>query len=215
MKVLCVGYRNWAIEIYNNLKKIKKLKIVIHSKKKNLEDKIKKERPNVILFYGWSWIIKDNIVRNYNCFMLHPSPLPKYRGGSPIQNQIIRGENKSAVTIFKMNNVLDGGDIYYQIKISLAGSLNEIFKRIVFYGTKGTIKVLTSKKLKIRKQDSKKVTFFKRRNPDQSEITLKEIKNKSPDYIYNKIRMLDDPYPNAYIKLKNGKKLYIKKFDIK
>ena len=147
--------------------------------------------------------------------MLHPSPLPKYRGGSPIQNQIIRGENKSAVTIFKMNNVLDGGDIYYQIKISLAGSLNEIFKRIVFYGTKGTIKVLTSKKLKIRKQDSKKVTFFKRRNPDQSEITLKEIKNKSPDYIYNKIRMLDDPYPNAYIKLKNGKKLYIKKFDIK
>ena len=28
--------------------------------------------------------------------MLHPSPLPKYRGGSPIQNQIINGEKKSA-----------------------------------------------------------------------------------------------------------------------
>ena len=46
--------------------------------------------------------------------MLHPSPLPKFRGGSPIQNQIIRGEKISAVTIFKINKIIDGGDIYFQ-----------------------------------------------------------------------------------------------------
>ena len=46
--------------------------------------------------------------------MLHPSPLPKYRGGSPIQNQIINGESKSAVTLFKINNKIDQGDIIYQ-----------------------------------------------------------------------------------------------------
>ena len=43
--------------------------------------------------------------------MLHPSPLPKFRGGSPIQNQIIRNKKKSMVTIFRINNILDGGDI--------------------------------------------------------------------------------------------------------
>ena len=46
--------------------------------------------------------------------MLHPSPLPKFRGGSPIQNQIIRGKKISAVTIFKINKIIDGGDIYFQ-----------------------------------------------------------------------------------------------------
>lgn len=215
MKVLCVGYREWALQIYNNLKKIKKLNVIIHNQKKNLESTIKKEQPNIILFYGWSWIIKDSIIRQYNCFMLHPSPLPKYRGGSPIQNQIIRGENISAVTIFKMNDILDGGDIYYQHKISLKGTLNDILKRIILYGTKGTVKLLTSKKIKIKKQDNKIASFFKRRKPDQSEITIKELRSASSAYLYNKIRMLDDPYPNAYIKLKDGKKLYIKKFDIK
>ena len=46
--------------------------------------------------------------------MLHPSPLPKYRGGSPIQNQIIRGVVDSMVTIFVMNDKIDAGDIIAQ-----------------------------------------------------------------------------------------------------
>ena len=54
-------------------------------------------------------------------------------------------------------------------------------------------------------------SFYKRRKLSQSEITINEIKTKYSEYIYNKIRMLDDPYPKAFIKLKN-KKLIIKKF---
>ena len=43
---------------------------------------------------------------------------------------------------------------------------------------------------------------------------MHEIKNKSAEYILSKIRMLDDPYPNAFIKVKN-KKILIKKASIK
>ena len=78
----------------------------------------------------------------------------------------------------------------------------------------GTNKIVYSKKIKVRKQNHKLATYFKRRNPKQSEITLKEIKNKPSYYIINKIRMLEDPYPNAFIKLKD-KKLIIKNFIIK
>lgn len=213
MKILCVGYRDWALKIYTNLKKRKK-NIFLHYTKSYLEKKIFKVNPDIILFYGWSWIIKKKIFKNYDCFMLHPSPLPKYRGGSPIQNQIIRDEKNSAVTIFKINEIIDGGDIYFQKKISLTGSLNEIFERIIKEGTKGTLKILNKKKIETRKQNHNIATYFKRRKPQQSEITVKEIKEKPAKYIANKIRMLDDPYPNAFIKLKN-KKLFIKKFKIK
>ncbi len=214
MKILCVGYRDWAIKIYKNLKRSKKKEVYFHFKKKLLNEKILKLKPEIILFYGWSWIIKKKIYNKFNCFMLHPSPLPKYRGGSPIQNQIINGEKTSAVTIFKINEILDGGDIYFQKKLNLSGSLDEIFNRIISLGTEGSLKILNQKNIKIKKQNHRKATFYKRRKPEDSEITLKEIKTKSAEYIHNKIRMLDDPYPNAFIKLKN-RKIYIKKHIIK
>ena len=106
--------------------------------------------------------------------------------------------------------------LYFWIQfVTVCDTLNDILKRIILYGTKGTLKILTLKKIKIKKQNNKIASFFKRRRPDQSEITIKELRSASSTYLYNKIRMLDDPYPNAYIKLKDGKKLYIKKFDIK
>ena len=210
MKILCVGYRDWAIKIYTNLKKRRK-NIFLHYTKSYLEKKILKVNPDIILFYGWSWIIKKKIFKNYDCFMLHPSPLPKYRGGSPIQNQIIRDEKNSAVTIFKINEIIDGGDIYFQ-KNLLTGSLNEIFERIIKEGTKGTLKILNKKKIKTKKQNHNIATYFKRRKPQQSEITVKEIKEKPAKYIANKIRMRMI-HTKCVHKIKN--KLFIKKFEIK
>ena len=75
---------------------------IICSKQTYNENIIHEYVPDMILWYGWSWIISEKIIENYFCVMLHPSPLPKYRGGSPIQNQIIRGEKYSKVTLFKM-----------------------------------------------------------------------------------------------------------------
>ena len=211
MKILCITYRDWAKQIYQRLKEDKKNKVYFHFTKTGLDKKILNISPKIILFYGWSWKIEKNIFSKYNCFMLHPSPLPKFRGGSPLQNQIVRGKKISAVTIFKINEILDGGDIYYQKKFSLEGDLSQIFNRIIKLGIKGTQKIISSKKLKIKKQNHKVSSIYKRRKPSQSEITINEIKTKSSEYIYNKIRMLDDPYPNAFIKLKD-KKLIIKNF---
>jgi len=42
-----------------------------------------------------------------------------------------------------------------------------------------------------------------------SELTIEELSEESAEYLYNKIRMLQDPYPNPYIKTKDGKRLII------
>jgi len=215
MKILCVTHRDWAKNIYIKLKKNKKNNqlFYFHNKKKGLTKKIKEIKPDFILFYGWSWMIEKNIFSKYNCLMLHPSPLPKFRGGSPIQNQIIRNINKSAVTIFKINEIIDGGDIIYQSKLSLKGSLNDIFIRMSKIGFSATQKILNSKKIKQKKQNHSKATYYNRRKPEESEITIKELKESSLVYIFNKLRMLADPYPNPFIKIKK-KKLIIKSFKI-
>ena len=125
------GYRDWANQIYENVRdtvfleedKIKTLKLkykFIHiDNNKDLEKNLNELNPKFIFFVGWSSIVKDEIVDKYQCICLHPSPLPQYRGGSPIQHQIINGETKSAVTLFEMSKSgIDKGDILFQKEIS-------------------------------------------------------------------------------------------------
>jgi len=213
-RILCFGYRKWALRIYQALQDSSKFKIHISQNKDEVNSEfIAQFQPDFVLFYGWSWFIQKSIIDKFKCVMLHPSPLPKYRGGSPIQNQIINNEVDSAVTLFLMDHGLDSGGIISQQYLSLKGSLKDIFQRIEMIGYESTMDFLKNG-YTLREQKVDEATYCKRRNPEESEITLEELKNADPEYIYNKIRMLADPYPNAYVKLRDGSKLYIKEVDM-
>jgi len=208
--ILCITYRDWACKIYDMLQDTltgHNFKI-IRNRNSYHDDVIAKFKPDIILWYGWSWIIPKDIVQKYNCICLHPSPLPKYRGGSPIQNQIIRNEKVSAITIFKMTTAIDAGPIIRQLPMSLEGKIEDIYKRMIDLGFSATYDFLKYE-YRLTPQDQKDMTYFARRKPNESEITQKELATKTAEYLYNKIRMLTDPYPNAYIKDMYGKKLYI------
>lgn len=211
MKIACVGYRAWAIDIYRDLKReLPEHEFFLQLSELDFcEVGLAEFEPDLVLFYGWSKIISDDLVTKYNCLMLHPSPLPKYRGGSPIQNQIIRGETKSAVTIFLMDEGVDTGPIAKQEELDLSGSLNDIFERISVIGLKLTLEIVREG-LRVYEQDDENATYFSRRKAHESEITIDELSNQSSLYLYNKIRMLQDPYPNPYIKTIDGKKIVIK-----
>jgi methionyl-tRNA formyltransferase len=140
--------------------------------------------------------------------MLHPSPLPRYRGGSPIQNQIIAGEKTSAVSIFLMTGELDAGDILGQEPLSLEGSLADIFSKISEIGVRLTKRII-EKGLNPVPQDHSQASYYKRRKQTDSEITHTELANASAQYLFDKIRMLADPYPNAFIRTADGKRLLI------
>jgi methionyl-tRNA formyltransferase len=207
MKILFYGYRDWSFKIFNQINFDKKY-LITHDD----YEIINQVKPNLIFFIGWSNIIPDNIVNNNICICLHPSPLPKYRGGTPIQHQIINNEKESAVSLFIMDDGLDTGDILYQSNFSLEGKLDDIFDRIIKGGVDGINFIINNydKIDYIRKpQNNELSTTYKRRKESDSEITFDEILNNDPVYLYNKIRSLNDPYPNAYIKCKDGKKIYI------
>jgi methionyl-tRNA formyltransferase len=215
MNILCIGYRGWALDIYDTLAKNYHTGdvFIIRNKEDYSDEIVRNYNPDVILFYGWSWIVNKTIIEDYKCIMLHPSKLPKYRGGSPIQNQIISGETESAVTLFVMTSELDSGPILFQEKFSLSGHMEDIFSRIIKLGYKGTMKFLKSSSVGVEQKEDD-ATYCKRRDESQSEITLDELTNKSAEYLYNKIRMLEDPYPNAFIMSKNGRKILIKKAEL-
>jgi methionyl-tRNA formyltransferase len=94
----------------------------------------------------------------------------------------------------------------------LAGdSMEEIFDNII----KSSIKLLNAffsiyPNIQPETQNIAKGSYFKRRKPEESKIILEDFKNMTLLEMYNFIRCLTDPYPNAYIEDTNGNKLVIK-----
>jgi methionyl-tRNA formyltransferase len=214
-KILFCGYRPWAKKIYDKLLKEhgKECSFNLVETPEGLEKQLQEQDPSAILFIGWSWIVRKEVVDKHLCICLHPSPLPKYRGGSPLQHQIINGEKQSAVTLFRMNEYIDKGEIYFQEEFSLSGDLKDVFDRMVEVGTGGVLniadKIINSIDLNGVPQNHEEATYFKRRVPKMSEIKIEDFLNFTAEEVYNKIRALQDPYPNAFIVCRDGSKLFL------
>ena len=202
MNYLFCGYRDYSIEIFKKLQKRYKNFHLITKKESLTYSKIKKINPKYIFFPDWSWIVPENIIKDFDCVCFHESNLPKFRGGSPLQNQIISGIKKTKTTAFLMNSMIDGGDIIIQKDLSLTGNISDIFERMKKNDFEMICQIIQGK---FRRRKQKGIaSFYKRRNPKQSE--LKNL-NFSNEYLYNFIRMLSDPYPNAFLRI--GKKKII------
>ena len=120
--------------------------------------------------------------------------LPYGRGGSPLQNLIIRGFESTKISAIRVQDGVDTGDIYLKNDLELHGSAYDIFKRGNIIINNMIVKIL-KKRIDPVPQNGK-VTLFKRRKPEQSNIEKLRTINKVYDYI----RMLDaDGYPKAYI----------------
>mgnify|MGYP001297696807 CR=1 FL=1 len=213
------SHREWSNSIYDELSKTYKDKNIKIDKFENNEELIKSldsdKKFDAILFIGWNDILPKEIVDNNLCICLHPSLLPKYRGGSPIQHQMINGEKYSGVTIFKMDEGIDTGPIFFQEKYLLEDlELNDVFEEMIKIGLKGFSKLINvlidGKEILFEEQDHNKASSYKRRKPEESEIKIDDFDKFTSKQLSNKINSLQAPYPNAYIKCKDGTRLFIK-----
>lgn len=210
MRILCYGYRPWATSIYQNILESERHQVIIGPADPDLDASLIEDiSPSLILFYGWSWIIPEEITGTYTCLMLHPSNLPKYRGGSPIQNQILDGIIETKLTLFKMAAGIDDGPILGQRDLSLTGNMTAIFERLATLGLDLTRAYLRGDLAEVEQDDSG-ATYCKRRKPIESEITFDELRSASALQLYNKIRALSDPYPNAYLRTSDNRMLMIR-----
>jgi methionyl-tRNA formyltransferase len=208
VKLLFCCYREWAQKIANAFSAYDCI-FVGEEDRVNLKQIINYQKPDYIFFLGWSWYVPEEIVNNHTCIALHPSALPKYRGGSPIQNQIIHGEKEGAVSLFRMDTGVDTGPIYFQEPLDLSGELDDIFERMVILGIKGIYAILNGA-IPVE-QDESQATTYKRRGPSESEIYAGDFFTHTAKEIYDKVRCLQDPYPNPFIICKDGTKLYLHK----
>jgi len=193
--------KSWNIENFEKTKnKSNDLNwhIIKDIKKLNYKN-ILKIKPKYVFFPHWSWKIPKEIYENFECIAFHMTDLPFGRGGSPLQNLIVRGYKKTKITAFKVTDKLDAGPIYLKKDFPLEGSAQEIFKRASNIIFQEMIPHITNESPEPFPQKGKIVTFS-RRKPQDSDISNINDLNK----IFDNIRMLDaEGYPNAFIEKNN------------
>ena len=180
--VFCL-YRKWAFDVVSEVSNEfrgrissticadpQAFDILIEDREKTLD---------LIFFLGWSWIVPKRIIHNNVCICMHPSFLPDYRGGSPIQHQIIDGKTNSVATFFIMDEKIDRGPIIRRALFSLEGSLSEVIEDMATATGEGVIDIILSYIDKGRidsfPQGGNEGTFFQRRTPEMSEIKVSDF----------------------------------------
>ncbi len=243
MRIGYFGYRGWAFKFLDRLlagidvqkstipligtveyreEKIEytrypRLRFFDPKKKAELVALIDEYKIDVALFYGWSWIVPKELTERMDCLCLHPSLLPKYRGGTPFQHQILNNEQEGGLTIFRMNDILDGGDILGQRSFPLTGTLEDILGRVVEQGASATLDIVRAYEQGtvryIVQQNLEAFPPYPRRKPEQSEVKFEQLSTITCNDFYNFVRALDDPFPNCRITFHDNRIILLKQVE--
>ena len=132
------------------------------------------------------------------CINVHASLLPQYRGGAPIHQAIIDGQDTTGVTIMYMAEKLDAGDIISQQEIVIedtdhTGSMFEKLSEVGRELLKATLPSIIDGTNPRIQQDESKVTYASNISREQERIDW----SKEARTIYNQVRGLH-PWPVAY-----------------
>ena len=85
-------------------------------------------QPDIILVSCYARILPSSVtsLAKLGCFNIHPSLLPAYRGPEPIFWQLKFGEQEMGVSIHKLTETIDGGDILKQQPLTLRNGLTRL-----------------------------------------------------------------------------------------
>lgn len=170
-------------------------------------------KPDVILVMGWYYMVNKSIreLATYGAWGIHASMLPDYAGGAPLVWAIINGEKETGVTLFRLDDGVDDGDIIAQEKIDIGPDENirEVYEKVTRSSMDMVLKVLKSNPSEIvfRPQDKTKIKVFPQRCPDDGELDFSQPAKQ----LYDFIRAQSSPYPGAFFRTSDGKKLIIEK----
>ena len=195
MAILIASHNPNYSKLSDNLSNILNEEVKIITQKEELNISLLENlSPRYVFFPHWSFFIPEKIFNSYNCIVFHMTDLPFGRGGSPLQNLIVRGIEQTKISALKVVKELDAGPVYLKEELSLNGTAKDIFERCLPIVQKMIVRIISENI--IPEPQTGEPTIFNRRKPEESNISeLKELSK-----VFDYIRMLDaDGYPNAYL----------------
>lgn len=197
MKHVIACNRPWCKEVSESLsQQVEGEFYYIGDKSELTIERLEKIDPQYVFFPHWSYIIPRDIYSRFECVIFHMTDVPYGRGGSPLQNLIIRGHKETKLSALRCVKELDAGPVYLKEQLSLFGSAEEIYLRASALIERMIMRIIKEKPNPIEQRG--KVVQFQRRKPHEGDWSGLE----SLDQVYDMIRMLDaDGYPHAFVRI--------------
>jgi len=150
---------------------------------KKLKEKFKTNFPSLGICCVYGKIIPSSWLDSFSKGILnvHPSLLPKYRGPSPAQFAILKGEKTTGISIIVMDSKVDHGPIVFQKNYSISpqNTANDLFDDL-FSLAAAKISDIVDKQLagknKPKKQNHSQASFTRQIEKEDGFISLEAIK---------------------------------------
>lgn len=156
-----------------------------------------------LLIIGWSQIANKDVLKtpNKGCIGMHPTLLPVGRGRAAIPWAIIKGLDKTGVTMFKLDDGVDTGDIIGQGIININSDTtattlyNKVDKMHVDLISRYWRDIVNNT-ITLTKQDESKATVWDGRKPEDGEI----YNTMTMDEADKLVKAVTHPYPGSFYK---------------
>jgi methionyl-tRNA formyltransferase len=189
--------KKWAIE--NNVE------VIEFNESKDIFEKINKLNINLGIVCYFGYLISKQVIEKFDKGILniHPSLLPDYRGAAPLEWAILNGEITTGVTLIKINEKFDKGEIIAQEKINLdyTKSKKDIYENLFTIGA-----TLLQDNLDLYINGKSKLTQQANSDKLAPKLTKQDgyidLLNTDKDMVERKIMALN-PWPTTYTTLQN------------
>lgn len=164
-------------------------------------DLVKHAEPDVIVVNSWYTKMPAELYQlpPHGTLNLHDSLLPRFTGFSPVLWALISGESEFGLTVHRMDDGLDTGDILVQHKLPIGptDTGTELVQRameLIPGALKDALSALESGTAAWRPQNKAERTYFHKRSQRDSLIDWRW----PAEDIERFVRALSDPYPSAF-----------------
>lgn len=175
--------------------------------------RLRRLKPQLHVVAGFPQIFRKPLLRvpKRGTINLHAGRLPQYRGGSPLNWQIINGEKEIGISTVLMDEGIDSGRVLATSRFRLApqdtireahAKANALFPGILMRAIR---KVLLKGARAGRSQNPRNAGYWHQRGDEDGEIVFQRMGARE---VICKVRALTHPYPGAWALLK-GKRIRI------
>ncbi|MBR2812362.1 MAG: methionyl-tRNA formyltransferase [Solobacterium sp.] len=171
--------------------------------KEQIDDVLAYE-PELIVTCAYGQFVPQAILSypKYGCLNIHPSLLPKYRGGAPIHYAILNGDRETGVCLMEMVKKMDAGRVFACRRLAIGDdeTLQELSVRLIEASRlllREDLPKYLAGELPGTEQDEDNVVIARNISPEEEKVVFAE---EDVTKAYNHIRaMIDWPVSHGVI----------------